>query len=95
MSNNLPAKTGGEDKTQLYITGAVLGLLLGLLSAHLYGRAVEENTHSAQAATDLSSGDLVKLGLLLLGFVRQVTEFGSTTARSQEAQQKAVPPAKK
>ena len=88
MSNNLPVKS--EDKTQLYITGALLGLLVGLLSAHLYGRAVEENTHSGTAATDLSSSDLVKLGLLLLGIVRQITEFGSTTARSQEAQQKAV-----
>ena len=88
MSNN-----AGEEKTQLYITGAVLGLLLGLVSAHLYGRAVEENTRSEKAVTDLTSSDLVKLALLLLGFVRQVTEFGSTTTRAQET--KAVDSAKK
>lgn len=49
--------------------GAAVGLGVGLLSAYLYTRAAEEN-----GGKTLSMGQLIKLGLVIVGAVRQITE---------------------
>lgn len=59
----------------IYVAGGILGLVTGLVAAFLYNRAAKEN--GRLNAANLSSSDLVKLGLLLLGTVRQVAELAS------------------
>lgn len=68
-----------EGSGSLYVTGAIVGMGLGLFSAHMYKRAIEEN-----AALDdpnplaLSTSDTIKMGLLLLGAVRGIAELASS-----------------
>lgn len=74
-------KGNNNNSSQLYLWGALIGLGLGLVSAHLYGRAVEESSEGKNLPANLSAGDSVKLGLLLLGIVRQVADFGSNVGK--------------
>ncbi|MBZ0309419.1 MAG: hypothetical protein K8I82_25370 [Anaerolineae bacterium] len=64
-----------NNSLNIYIVGGALGLATGLVAAYLFNRAAGENEQLKTG--NLSSGDLVKLGLLLLGTVRQVAELGS------------------
>jgi hypothetical protein len=64
-----------NNSTNVYLLGGALGLLTGLAAAHLFKRAAQENQNLK--GDSLSTGDLVKLGLLLLGTVRQVAELAS------------------
>jgi len=61
---------------RVYIVGGIVGLALGLLSAHLYIRSAEENFAAASPTTP-TAGDTVKLGVALLGIVRTITEWGA------------------
>ncbi|MBZ0320902.1 MAG: hypothetical protein K8L91_31095 [Anaerolineae bacterium] len=67
MSNN---KNSNSD---LYIRGSIAGLIIGLLAAYFYAKAADENGNDK----GISSSDFVKLGLAILGIVRQVTELGT------------------
>ncbi len=71
-----PGTTGLDWKTQIYIIGAVVGLLLGLLSAYLYVRAAKENSR-AEKPKKVSTGDAMKLSLSLLTLIRQIAELGA------------------
>lgn len=63
---------------RVYVLGGIVGLALGLLSAHLYIRSAEENPiASATEPISPSAGDAVRLGVALLGIVRTVTEWGA------------------
>lgn len=66
-NNNSPMNT--------YVAGAILGLTTGLVAAYLYNKAAQENPKLQ--SSNLSTGDVVKLGMLLLGTVRQVAELAS------------------
>ena len=71
------AGTGSANwKTQVYLIGAVFGLVLGLLSAYLYVRAAEEN-NQAHSKPKLRTGDAMKLTLGVLGLVRQIADLGN------------------
>lgn len=61
-------------KFQTYLRGAIIGLVVGLIAANLYARAAEEANDSKIPA--LRANDVVKLGLSILGIVRQITEIG-------------------
>lgn len=63
-------------KTQTYLRGAIIGLVVGLIAANLYTRAAEEANGSSKVPA-LRANDVVKLGLAILGIVRQITELGS------------------
>jgi hypothetical protein len=67
--------SGKNDKsyTDLYIRGSIAGLLIGFLAAYFYARAADESDNQE----GISSSDVVKLGLTILGIVRQITELGS------------------
>ncbi len=73
MENN------NNNSLNIYIVGGALGLVTGLVAAYLFNRAAQENEHLKSG--NLSTGDLVKLGLLLLGTVRQVAELGSSSEK--------------
>lgn len=63
---------------RVYAVGGIVGLALGLLSAHLYIRSTEENpVAAATEPVTPSAGDAVRLGVALLGIVRTVTEWGA------------------
>jgi hypothetical protein len=59
-------------KMKVLIIGAVVGAIAGAGAAFLYTQRVEDPYHKPK----FSSGDGVRLGLLLLGLVRQVSVLG-------------------
>lgn len=65
-----------EGKAQTYALGALAGALVGMVAAYLYSRAVEEERGSGGEVQPLQVGQLLAIGLALLGIVRQITEMG-------------------
>jgi hypothetical protein len=64
-------------RPRTYVLGGLIGGVLGLLSAFLYVRSVE-NQHGADFVPEPpSAGDSVRLGVSLLTIVRTITEWGS------------------
>ncbi len=63
-------------KTQTYIRGGMIGLLVGVFAAYLYARAAEESA-AGNTPVRVGSSDLVKVSLGILGLVRQITELGN------------------
>jgi hypothetical protein len=64
-----------EWKPLAYLFGAIIGVLVGLLSAHLYTRAVEERTDGERP--HIQTGDIFALGMTMLSLVRHVTDLGA------------------
>ena len=62
-------------KSLVYLIGGAIGIVVGLLSAHLYTRAVEENNDGEQP--QLGTGDVFALGMATLALVRHVTDLGA------------------
>ncbi len=69
-----PAKGSSNWRTRTYIMGAILGLLLGLLSAYLFVRASEEDL--TDAPKKIRTGDMMKMSLAVAALVRQIAEMG-------------------
>ncbi|HNB55303.1 MAG TPA: hypothetical protein PK530_25350 [Anaerolineales bacterium] len=59
-------------KTKILLIGAGVGLLAGLGAAYMLVQRSEKNG----TTPDLSAGEGVKLGLLVLGLLRQVSQLG-------------------
>ncbi len=59
-------------KPKALILGAVIGALVGLGAAYLFSQQAEKSG----TRPEMSAGDGVKLGLLLLGLLRQVAALG-------------------
>lgn len=72
----MSSQTQGNRKMQTYIRGGLLGLVVGLLAAHLYTRAAEE-TNASEGAVKVGAMDIVKVSLAILTLVRQITELGT------------------
>ena len=70
MPNNNP-----NWKYPIYAIGAAIGLIVGFLSAHLYTRAVEEN--SSGVVPQVEASDAFRLGLAAVALVRQITDLGA------------------
>lgn len=62
-------------KRSTYMTGAALGLVIGLLAAYLFARTAEENPAQPRP-NRIQTMDALKLALALLGLIRQVAELG-------------------
>ncbi|MDR3572921.1 MAG: hypothetical protein P4L50_03585 [Anaerolineaceae bacterium] len=58
-------------KTKVFIIGAVVGTLSGLLAAYI----VTQRAERAETRPQLSAGEGVKLGLGVLGVLRQVADL--------------------
>ena len=59
-------------RNKALIVGGVIGTLLGLLAAWIYVRALPEEEEQEPALPRLTPGDALKLGLGVLGLLRQV-----------------------
>jgi hypothetical protein len=76
MSNLLSSQNRGNNRrTQAYIIGAAAGILFGLFSAYMYNRAATDYGPS-DGSNRVQTGEVLGLGLALLGIIRQVTEMG-------------------
>ena len=64
-------------KSQVYVLGAAIGSLFGLISAYLYARSAEEDAErQGGKPPKIPTGQVLGLGLAALGLVRQITEMG-------------------
>jgi hypothetical protein len=61
-------------KPKVLVIGGVLGLMTGLLAAYLMIQRAEKE----QTKPELSAGDGVKLGVLVLGLLRSVAMLGES-----------------
>jgi hypothetical protein len=62
-------------KPKVLVVGAVVGALVGLGAAYLYTQRAE--LENGSLAPEFSPGDGVRLGLLLLGLLRSVSDMAS------------------
>lgn len=60
-------------KMKVLLIGGVLGAMTGLLGAYL----LIQNAERRAMTPELSAGEGVKLGVLVLGLLRQVAQLGS------------------
>jgi hypothetical protein len=61
-------------KSQTYLIGGTVGLVLGLLSAYLFARSAQENNPDATPAR-IGTGDILRIGLATLTLIRQVADL--------------------
>jgi hypothetical protein len=61
----------GSSDSRILVAGAVIGALVGLGAAYLIANRVEETGQPVK----MSSGEGIKLGLLVLGVLRQIASM--------------------
>jgi hypothetical protein len=59
-------------QTKVLLIGGVVGALTGMLGAYL----LIQNARKQNATIELSAGEGVKLGVLVMGLLRQVAQLG-------------------
>ncbi|HJW90849.1 MAG TPA: hypothetical protein VJ436_09440 [Anaerolineales bacterium] len=75
MKNNNSSDATAQDwKTRVMLIGGILGALAGVGAAYL----LIQNTERSGKQLKVSPGDGVKLGVLLMGLMRQVAELGDS-----------------
>lgn len=63
-------------RSRVLAVGGLVGAILGVLSAYLYLRSVQE-THGDEPPPDPpKTGDAVKLGMALMAIIRTIAEWG-------------------
>ncbi len=62
-------------KPIVYLAGGAVGLVTGLVAAHLYTRTAEENRLSDGVPNRVEAGDAFRLGLATLALVRQISDL--------------------
>jgi len=61
-----------ENKNKTLIAGALIGAVTGLLAVMLLQRSAEKNERD----TAITTGEGLKLGVLLFGFLRAIASLG-------------------
>ncbi len=62
-------------KTTVYLAGGAVGLVTGLVAAHLYARTAEENRLPNGTPERIEPGEAFRLGLATLALVRQISDL--------------------
>lgn len=75
MTEKLPSLPDTSFRTRALFVGGVAGLIIGLLAAHLYARAAEENMKLEPGK--IGTMDAVRLGIALMAIIRQVTDMAT------------------
>jgi hypothetical protein len=69
-------------QTKVYITGALGGLLFGVLSAYLYNRAAEEEALVGDGTPpSIQLGTVFGLALTVFGLLRQIAESARNNSK--------------
>lgn len=68
-----------NSKSPVYLIGSIIGLIIGLIGAHLYLQAAEES-HSGERPR-FETGDLLRFGVTALAVMRQITDVGARGKR--------------
>lgn len=76
MAQNRQMEKASNWKSQAYVAGAMLGLLFGLTSAYLYGRAAEDTARQGGEPQRIQTMQLIGVMLAVMGIMRQITELG-------------------
>jgi hypothetical protein len=61
-----------ENKRKTLVMGALIGAITGLFAALLLNRRAEQN----ESETALTTGEGLKLGVLVFGLLRAITSLG-------------------
>lgn len=80
-----PSKEATGWKSKVLLFGALGGTMLGVLAGYMYSRAAEEDVSRLGRADRISTGEVLGLGLALLGVIRQVTEMGKGPDRPSKS----------
>jgi hypothetical protein len=77
MTGDLPTTPHNDWKPQVYLSGGLVGLLIGLMAAYFYARASEESAPDKPSPARIKTMDALKLGVSLLALLRQITDLGA------------------
>jgi len=65
-----------KQRTKVLVLGGVLGAVLGMSAAWIFLRGAEEEAGAQAAPPKLRAGDVVRLGIAILGVLRQIATLG-------------------
>ena len=71
MDDELVADNQNNWKTRVIVLGGVIGLATGLVAAYL----LVQRSEKADEQPALSTGEGIKLGLLVFGLLRQISQL--------------------
>jgi hypothetical protein len=69
-----PEQSENNWRRSAYMTGGLLGLLAGLISAHLYTRNIE--TAGQKQPGQISNASLIQIMIAAITLMRQISELG-------------------
>ena len=71
-------------RARIFIVGGAVGTLLGVVSAYLYARAVEEEAEKNRGEIKpIATRDMLGLSVALIGLIRIITELGSSDKKKK------------
>jgi ABC-type proline/glycine betaine transport system permease subunit len=83
MTTNLQDKLMPKNESHVatYGIGMLVGALVGIATAWMYARATDEARNEGTEIKPMQVGQMIAIGLALLGVVRQIAEMGRPTMK--------------